>query len=445
MRAAMHILLPSDVFPPGSVGGAAWSAHTLARALIERGHSVTAIVPRRGPTGLTHEDALGVPALRWGYAAPSLPVVQNYFRHERLWRPLSDTLIETARAVTRAGAGIPRATKTSAGLLIHAQHVQTIPAAVIAGRRLGVPVVATVRDHWPWDYFATGLHGNRIPYRHTSWASLATDLPARLGPLRGALTLAALPYMLAHLRRRAAFLAQADAVIAVSSYIARRLSSLVPPERLYVLPNMVDIHATERIAATPLQTAISGSFVLFVGKLERNKGAGLLPEIFRALDTDQRRQVGGQPYTLVIAGSGSLQPDIERELAELGVRAQFLVWAPHDEVLRLMANCTVLLFPSEWGEPLSRVLLEAGALGVPIVAMPTGGTPDIISDGVNGALAATAEQFAHRLVRLLANPAERQRLGEAARRSTRERFAVTAVVPRFEALYTQLLCVRDAG
>ena len=48
-------------------------------------------------------------------------------------------------------------------VVIHAQHIQVAPPAVMAGGRLGVPVVVTVRDHWPWDYFATGLHGDRLP------------------------------------------------------------------------------------------------------------------------------------------------------------------------------------------------------------------------------------------------------------------------------------------
>ena len=55
------------------------------------------------------------------------------------------------------------------------------------------------------------------------------------------------------------------------------------------------------------------------------------------------------------------------------------------EKLRLMAGCELLLFPSAWGEPLSRVPLEAGACAAAILAMPTGGTPSIIADGVSGA------------------------------------------------------------
>jgi glycogen(starch) synthase len=422
----MRILIPSDVFPPDGKGGAAWSSHALARALLARGHGVTAIVPARGRGGVTAYDALGVPALRVGYAAPGLPIVQNYFRHEALWRPL-------ARAIVAEGRRGPRPDA------IHAQHVQTAPAAVLAGRELGVPVVVTVRDHWPWDYFATGLHGDRLPYGGGGWPALATDLLARLGPIKGVVALPALPYMLGHMRRRAAFLAQADAVVAVSGYIARRLAPLVRPEHLHVLPNMVDLHDVEATAATPPGTSWEGALLLFAGKLEPNKGAGLLPAIFRAL---RAQAPAGPPFTLLVAGDGALRPRLERELGELRVPTRFLAWAGHDELLRLMARCDLLLFPSAWGEPLSRVLLEAAALGAPILAMPTGGTTDIIADGVTGAIAATPERFAVRLAALLADGDERRHLGAAARAQARERFAVPALLPRYESLYASLARVK---
>ncbi|HEX9374602.1 MAG TPA: glycosyltransferase, partial [Roseiflexaceae bacterium] len=203
----LRILLPSDVFPP-RCGGAGWSAHALALALIERGHAVTAIVPRQGGRGVTREEVLGVPTLRWGYRAPRIPFVQNYFRHERLWPRLADVLVEIATNDERRTTNDERRTTNDiravhepplhSSVVIHAQHIQTAPPAVLAGERLGAPVVVTVRDHWPWDYFATGLHGGYLPYGRQTWASLATDLPARLGPARGAAALLAIPYMLAH-------------------------------------------------------------------------------------------------------------------------------------------------------------------------------------------------------------------------------------------------------
>ncbi len=426
----MHILLPTDVFPPGSVGGAAWSTHTLAHALAQRGYRVTVVVPTQQPDSAPHTTPdTPFAVVRHPYHAPRLPFVQNYYRHERLWPDLANRL-------THLGHQHP-----DEPLLLHAQHVQTAPPAILAGQRLGVPVIVTVRDHWPWDYFATGLHGNRFPAPiHTHpirrSASHATDLLARLGALRGTLALAALPYILAHMRRRAAFLARADAIVAVSSYIRNRLTHLVSAERLHVIANMVDSTAVERTAATPPETPLPIDFLLYIGKLERNKGAELLPPIFRTLrQTDPELPIP----PLLVAGSGTLRAPLEAELTAAGVQARFLSWVSHDEIVRLLARCTVLLFPSAWGEPLSRVLLEASALGAPIVAMPTGGTRDILTDGDNGLLAPTPESFAARLRWLLHHPEERQQIGTRARQVAQQRFSIPAVLPRVEALYRQVL------
>jgi glycosyltransferase involved in cell wall biosynthesis len=432
----MRIILPSDVFPP-RCGGAGWSAHALATALLERGHTVTALVPRPGAPGLLHEEVLGVPTVRWGYPTTRLPFVQNYFRHERLWPRFAALLVEQARST---GAQTVSGQRTP--LLIHAQHVQVAPPAILAGRQLGAPVVVTVRDHWPWDYFATGLHGDRLPYPHQTWAALVTDLVARLGPLRGVLALPAIPYMLAHVRRRQRFLRRADAVIAVSDYIARRLTGIVAAERVHVIPNMIDTALIAATTATPPASVAPGAaYLLFVGKLERNKGAHLLVEVFRALRA-QPAEVSARPAPilpeLVIAGDGALRPALEHDLAALGVRARFLDWIDHDEALRLMAHCTLLLFPSAWGEPLSRILLEGMACGAPILAMPTGGTPSSIIDGVTGALEPTAASFARRLTALLARPEQRRALGDAARHAAGQRFATAVVVKQVEALYQAL-------
>jgi glycogen(starch) synthase len=419
----MNILLPTDVFPP-CCGGAGWSAHALALALIARGHTVTAIVPREGQEGISTGETLSVPTVFAGYRAPRIPFVRNYARNERLWPRLAQVIVETSTSPP------PHHPAT----IIHAQHVQVAPAAVIAGRRIGAPVVISVRDHWPWDYFATGLHGDQIPYPCQTWASLATDLPVRLGPLRGAVALPAIPYMLAHLAHRRAALRQASAVITGSRYIADRLTDLVEPARLHVIPNIVDLAAIDAIIVTP-PTSVppDESFVLFVGKLERNKGAHLLNDIVRAARDALHR------HTLVIAGAGPLKNGLAQAMRTAQVRARFLDWIDHDEALRLMARCDLLLFPSAWGEPLSRVLLEACACGAPILAMPTGGTPDIIIDGESGALAATVPAFARRMADLINRPEERRALGAEARRRAAQRFAPDVVASQVEALYRSLL------
>jgi phosphatidylinositol alpha 1,6-mannosyltransferase len=109
-----------------------------------------------------------------------------------------------------------------------------------------------------------------------------------------------------------------------------------------------------------------------------------------------------------------------------------------------MRHATLLAFPSYGPESLSRVLLEASALGVPIAAMDTGGTRDIVQPGVTGLLSADPDGFARDLARLAADPALRAALGAAAREDVRQRFASASVVERIEQVYRSLLLPQAA-
>lgn len=422
MPESFHILLPTDVFPPVA-GGAGWSSLALARALQRRGHRVTAIVPRAGGEGWARREQDGVPVIEVGYRAPGVPFVQNYFRFELLWPLLRNVLVREAYR------------ERELPVMIHAQHAQTAPAAVLAARELEIPALATIRDAWPWHYFATGLLGDRLPFdRHGAWIDWL-DLIGRLGPIKGVLAAPAALYMRRHVQRRALLLAEADAVIAVSSYIRDKLAPIVAAERLHVIPNLIDIDATARIAATPESLAdLPPRFLLFVGKLERNKGAHLLPEALIAA-----RDAGAALPPLVVAGNGALGSWLRDEAATHALDIRLLPgWVDHDDVLRLMRRAEVLLFPSAWGEPLSRVLLEANAVGACIAAIDTGGTPDAVIDGVSGVLTHGPQPLGRALADLLADPARRDALRSGAQQLARDRFAESVVVPQVEALYHTL-------
>jgi glycosyltransferase involved in cell wall biosynthesis len=420
MADSLHVLLPSDVFPPVA-GGSGWSAYALARALQSRGHHVTAIVPRRGAPGVQRRMQGSVPVIEVGYSAPSLPFVQNYYRFELLWPLLRNVLVtEACRDQSRP-------------IVIHAQHAQTAPAAVLAGHELGVPVVATIRDAWPWHYFATGLLGDRLPFERHNWATAWLDLIGRLGPLKGMVAAPAIPYMRRHLQRRAALLAQADAVIAVSDYIRRKLLPVVSAERLHVVPNLVDLDETHRIVAQPSIHAPDQPFMLYVGKLQRNKGAHLLPAALAAA-----QPIYGTLPRLLIAGNGELEPELRQALTAHGIEHQILGgWVDHDQVLRLMRQAEVLLFPSAWGEPLSRVLLEGLAVGACIAAINTGGTSDAIIDGVSGVLVGDPAGLGREVAALLGEPDRRAQLRQGAQQIAAQRFSPDVVADRVEAVYRQ--------
>ncbi|MCA0351456.1 MAG: glycosyltransferase family 4 protein [Chloroflexi bacterium] len=413
----LHVLLPTDVFPPRT-GGAGWSSHALALALLERGHQVTALVPKAGMRGLHRRVEAGVPVVEVGYQPARLPFVANWSRFELFWPQFAQAIVQTIG-------------KQRDKVIIHGQHVQGIGAAVLAGQQLNIPVVATVRDHWPNHYFGTNLHGDQLPLEDFGWAAAATDLVARRKPWLGVLSLLALPYVQAHMQRRRQLLQACDAVISLSNYITQRLSTVVAAEKLWPIPNLVNLAAISKVLATPTKTTINQPYILFTGKLARNKGAYLLPEIMASF-----RAAGGLA-TLVIAGGKN--PELVAEIQAQGVEVLALDWVEHDEVLRLMAGAKLLLFPSTWGEPLSRVLLEACAVGMPIVAMATGGTPDLIQHGQNGYLARSAKQLGVLAAALLHNPQRAEQLGRAAYQTAQTRLATTIVAEQVEQLYWALL------
>jgi glycosyltransferase involved in cell wall biosynthesis len=192
---------------------------------------------------------------------------------------------------------------------------------------------------------------------------------------------------------------------------------------------MVDLPDPLPPPPDPEQWPADRPYVAFVGKLDRPKGADRLPEIVHA---------AGRPVALVALGAGPLRGEIAARCAALGVPFQQAEVANAD-VLRWLAHARALLFPARWPEPLSRVLLEAASVGCPIVATPTGGTPDTVIDGVSGYLAETDADLAARLRCLLDDPARRESMGAAARRLAAERFAAPVVVERMEALYASLL------
>jgi glycogen synthase len=123
--------------------------------------------------------------------------------------------------------------------------------------------------------------------------------------------------------------------------------------------------------------------------------------------------------------------------AQAGVPLLLRGWVEREDVLRALARATVLVFPSLWPEPLSRVLLEALALGTPVAAMETGGTREILGSEEAGLLATDATGLTEAVARLSGESALRDRVAEAAR-ARASAFSPAALIPRYEAVYRRL-------
>jgi glycosyltransferase involved in cell wall biosynthesis len=103
-----------------------------------------------------------------------------------------------------------------------------------------------------------------------------------------------------------------------------------------------------------------------------------------------------------------------------------------------LAHASLLVFPSYGPESLSRVLLEAAAIGVPIAAMHTGGTGDILEHEVSGLLSSTPDELGDHVARLASDQALAGCFARRAREHVDAHFDTPRVVGRIEALYGDL-------
>ena len=415
MAAPLSVLLVTDSFPPGS-GGSGWSTFELARQLHLRGHRVSVVHASAGDaTGIEDTTYEQIPVTRYRTRVPDVPALRNVLKNERLWASLTEMLVTRGR--------------TTPVDLIHAQHVITTVPSVRAARRLAVPVVATVRDYWPVCYWSDLIINDKASglCPACTVGNMMTCSKNRAGAL-GPVAWGLIPYMRHNLATKRTTLAQADATIGVSSVITADLLARAPElnaSRVTTIPNpvnMADLEVRNRGAEEP--------FVLYAGKLATNKGVQyLLP----ALDEAK------VDWPLVVVGDGPLRASLEADAVRRGRVVRWLGWRNRTEVLDLMRGATMLAFPSYGPESLSRVLIEASALGLPIAAMNTGGTRDILTHDVTGLVADTAEAFAKQLARLAGDPELRQRLGTAAAAHARETFDASQVAARVEAVYRGVL------
>jgi glycosyltransferase involved in cell wall biosynthesis len=139
-----------------------------------------------------------------------------------------------------------------------------------------------------------------------------------------------------------------------------------------------------------------------------------------------------------LAGDGELRGAVEAAAEAAGLRGRFHLLGWRDDVPDLLAAADVFLHTARW-EGLPRVLAEALASGVPVVATDVDGAREVVAEGVNGHLcrAGDVAALAERVVDLLGDPERRRRLGEAGRRSVAE-FDIRDMVKRQEELYLRL-------
>ena len=135
---------------------------------------------------------------------------------------------------------------------------------------------------------------------------------------------------------------------------------------------------------------------------------------------------GGQTYT----------ETLRRQAAAAGVERQVIFTGPRPDVRGILAAADIFTLPSV-GDPCALALIEAMAMGNPIVSVRAGGTPELVEDGQTGLLGRSddAEQLAANLLALLDDPERRRLMGDRGRRRALDHFSVQRMTDGVESVY----------
>ena len=227
-------------------------------------------------------------------------------------------------------------------------------------------------------------------------------------------------------------------VVVLSAYwrslLLEHISLSLP---IMVVPNSVDPAIAMAMEDQPLER--EGNMVLFVGSLCRRKG---VPDALQAV-ASVRQQVPEAHFVFV----GPPETDRERSFmdplcreAEKSGGVSFPGLVTGAAKIQLFARASVFILPS-YNENFPISLLEAMAMGLPVVATPVAGVVDMVQDGFNGFLVqpGDCQALTERIVRLLQDLQLRLTMGRANRDKVRRAYSPAMFAASINRLYSELL------
>ena len=385
----MTVVFLCDYYHPFEIGGAERSAERLAIELGRRGVIVVVATPNFGAP--PRERIEGVEVER-------LPFPQRLTPGElarRIWT--SNPALQAWHAV-RVAALVRR----RRAAVLHVQNSPVVVTGWLAARAARARLVVTIRDLAYLEPAADARPASSFKHAADGWW--------------------------AWLERRAkrAAAARADAIVFVSEALRRRYAAEQP--RLAASARVVHNIAPP---ATPGEAPRDPATIVYVGKLSTGKGLHVLYGAIALV----ARQVPAARFVLAgRPGTGFAEPPPEvRSHVTLAGRLTA------EDVRDLLARATMLVVPSIWPEPLSRVILEGMSAGIPVIATSAGGSTEALEHGVSGWIVPPDDPgaLAGAVVDLLSNSTLARRLADGARAAYERRFSASAIVPQVLGLYEE--------
>lgn len=223
-------------------------------------------------------------------------------------------------------------------------------------------------------------------------------------------------------------------VVAVCDAEARLARAVGSARRIRVVHNGIDAPPAGPPDARLIELKRDGPVIAALTQLRPGKGVEtLIDALARVLDRHPTARIA-------IAGDGPEREVLSKRARAAGVAGAITFLGEHPDPIAVLRGADIFLLTS-WAESFPYVILEAMAVGLPIVSSDVGGVPEALTDGVTGLLvpARDADATASALIELLDGPELRSRLGEAARAAVGARFTRPAMVAAMSSVYREIL------
>lgn len=405
----MRILMISDFYPP-IIGGLERHVQTLSHELTRRGHSIAvATLWRDGSPAFERDDGVRVHRIRgWNRM-----LARFYESPERQFHP---TFPDPGVV-----AGLRRIIAHERPDIVHARGWMLYSFLPLKAQSTA-KLVVTLHDYSLVCPKKTYLYHDHV-CQGPAYGKCIGCASAQYGAAKS-LALTTGLQVSARLHDRV------DRFLAISTAVrdASMVGTGCPSRPIEVVPTFVPDTALAEAAQAgrPAFLPPQDDYLLFVGALGTHKGLRVLLDAYAAMD-------GRVPLVVI----GTERGDTPTAFPP-GVTVARNV--PHGEVMGAWNHSALGVVPSIWPEPFGQVAIEAMICGRPVVASAIGGLRDAVVDGETGLLVPPGNPQALRdaLCTLLDNPAQRRRMGEAARRRARL-FVASTVIDRIEQIYAEVL------
>ena len=390
-------MLFSDDYPPHSHGGAGRIAYLHATGLRSKGWDVGVITSRdpNNPSRDTVNFEEGIKVYRifdlypLGHHYPGTTLDRAMILANTLWNPALSSRL--ARAIA-----------DFAPQILHAHQIARISYGVFVRLNPKLPRFLTFHTY----HFECPKGGLFRKYRNE--ICQAKPLPCQ-----------------AFQTGIVSQLHSINRIIAISTFVKERLrDSGLNPKKIIYLPNGVPFQLKDTVSPPSKSTEI-----LFVGRLEQNKGVSFLIDAFRSM--------AHQNATLKIVGDGpSLGP--LKELTEHDSRILFTGWLAKSQLTELFSRVRMVVVPSICHEMMNTVVCEAQAFQRPVIATNVGGTPDMIEHARTGFLVphSNVGQLASQMDKLMLEDQLADSIGVAGANSVRT-FSIERHIERLESMYSE--------